>query len=701
MNPRPNRANALLVALLVAACNVSEPSGAPATSGVPGASSAAGSSAPPPSGAPGIVGADATSGDLITAAYEAGTLDRATALLHRLQAAAGDDRLPVEFRGAAGSRAEEDGASSLVLAEWATFTDAQRDAFTPYVVRPTDPRSVWAPAATAVAARVLLANHQPPVTAAGCVDGFLREQVPGIPVVVWGQCGGSSESRALAKVEEVVAYISDLWGPMTDLMGDPLGDANDPNDRYPDPPEGADGLLDIYVVESSLSAHGRQLSNAALASTYAAPPFVGPARSAATSSYIVVDGGAQGGDALRSTMAHEFFHSLQYAHNNIGTMYGSNQAGWSRHWFIEASATWSEHRFVPAGRATEVYPRFSGDFQQTSRALASVAGDNEYASWVWPYFMAQENGPESIGAVWRDLEGVIGFDAAQETLERELSFTDRFRDFAVRAWNIDLQPGDAIDPLFQADDPAFPDDVPSGPRLVSDIAVPVGGPIRRSVDLPALWAQYTDLIPDADARTVEFDFSGVTPADALDVDLLIRTEDGWLRRDGDDGPICNAKEIIVVMVNHEPVGNVASGTWTVTGRAEPCSDANWSITLEGAKAGAGSYSGRDDDIYCSIDDTGAWSVDFQTDFSGDIYGARARTNPQSVSVNTRFAMDDPGDWDWQERFAMPGSVTITGDTASEPWTAHVEASWNDGSEQHPIPLSLTVDVTCTEWYRMP
>ena len=37
-----------------------------------------------------------------------------------------------------------------------------------------------------------------------------------------------------------------------------------------------------------------------------------------------------------------------------------------------------------------------------------------------------------------------------------------------------------------------------------------------------------------------------------------------------------------------------------------------------------------------------------------------------MSVNTRWAMDDPLDWDWGENYALPGSVTITGDTTADP-----------------------------------
>ena len=45
-----------------------------------------------------------------------------------------------------------------------------------------------------------------------------------------------------------------LWGPETDLMGVPPGDANVPNDDYGDTPETGDGLIDIYLLDSASPA---------------------------------------------------------------------------------------------------------------------------------------------------------------------------------------------------------------------------------------------------------------------------------------------------------------------------------------------------------------------------------------------------------------------------------------------------------------
>lgn len=705
---------ALLVVALVAGCGGDEPSvpGGSGTAGSPGPA-VSGATASPGSGASPAVDADGEAlmpGDLISAAVETGTLAPASGLLYRLQAAAGDDRVPAEYRGPA---TEDDGASTLVLAGWDGFTDEQRAALLPYVVRPTDPRSIWAssgPAAgtgggttdtggttddTIDSGRVILAAARFPETASGCVDGFLREEVPGIPMVVWGQCGGASESAVLARVEEVIADMSDLWWPMTSVMGEPLGDANDPGDSFPDPPEGADGMLDIYVVDTSVSSHGRPLDNSALATTHATAPMAGPAGAETTSSYIVVDGSAPGGAAFKSTLAHEFFHSLQFAHNNIGLMVSrptvDGPVAWDRFWFLEASATWSEHQFVPEARSTEVYPRFTETFQSTARSLSSIKGDNEYASWVWPFFMAQENGPESVGYTWFDLEGVSGFDALQGVVGREVPFETRFRDFAVRSYNTELTPGKAIDPRFQDADPSFPQEAPAGPKAQNDVEVPVGEALNFETTLPSLWARYVDLVTDNSPK-VELDFDRLSPAGSFDVDLLIKTDTGWSRRPGGTTIVCNADRIVVVLANHDPA-NAASvkGTWTAKGSEEACNDGNWSVTLTGGKAGAGTYSGRADGVMCDQMQDGTWQFAVIHTNTTDL--RHVTGNAQSISIMSRWAMDDPSDWGAQ--LGMEGaSISVTGDKTTNIWTMHAEASWHDVETD--ADLSSTVDLTCSE-----
>ncbi len=692
----------LAAALLVAACGADTPSGAPTGSGTPLATSLTG---PAPSGSVGQPGD--TSTELITAAYEAGRIDRATALLYRLQASVGDDRLPGEFRALT---LEDDGAADIALAEWDTFTAEQQAAMRPYLVRPTDPGSVFAPASVAAGGAVQLASTRL-AAASACSNGFMRTPAPDdIPLVVWGQCGGE-DAVMEARMEDVLAVMTEAWGPMTALMGWPLGDANVEGDDLADSPEAGDGLLDVYVVAASVSAHARRIdlgeNPAALAVTRGAPPFTGPRGAEASSSFIVVNGVATGGNAFRSTIVHEFFHSLQFAHNNRGTIVTGAPgagAGWVRHWFMEASAVWAEHQFVPAARTTEVYPRF-GTFQSSEESLSSIVGSNEYDSWVWPFFMVQEADPGVIGSAWMDLEGIDGFDAIQQALDGEVSFTGRFRDFAVRAYNQDLQPGDPIDPMFSDADAGFPDDAPSGARLLADQVIGAGSELSFDTNLPSLRAMYVDLAPDSDNLAIEFDWSGLSPADARDVDVLVETQrDGWQRRSEPDR-VCKAKRVLVVLSNHDPRRETTvTGSWKAIGSDKPCDDGNFTVTLTGAKAGAGTYEGTAESIDCSTDGTGNWRAGFYTADDPDIIAidvaTRGGDSPlPAMQVITRQGWTDPhGPWKVGE--GSHAAITITANDADSPWTIHAQASWVEigGTAYNDpgTPLSIIVDLTCTE-----
>jgi hypothetical protein len=696
---------ALGLVIVLAACGGGDATPVPAggtagPSASPGAATAEpaapGSSAAPESTAAPSSSSDGATGDRITDAYESGAIDRPTALLLRLQASAGDPALPAEY-GAPGI--EDSAVTAIVVSEWDTFTDAQRDAFLPYVVRPTDPRSMFAQSATASGdgAGIVLASTrqaaQATLTAASCSDGFASKVVDGIPIKVWGQCGGLSEIAVLQLIDEVAADVAEAWGPLVDLMGDPVGDRNDPSDSFPDAPEGDDGLLDIYVVAGSVGGRQRELTTDALATTYATGPLGGPRGAETTSAFMVVDWTAGAGLALRSTIVHELFHALQYAHNNLGTVLpGRDGERWERWWFTEASATWSEHEFVPSARAGEVYPRIS-TFQEASVGLSSVREYNEYASWLWPLFMRQEEGDDAVGRAWRRVEGLSEAFELHNALSGIVSFDERFGDFAVRAYNQVLEPGDPIDPDFRDLDPAFPDEGPVDPRAEYDVQFPDSGVVERSVSMPALWTHATDLVTDG-YPTVTFDFSRMTGLTGFTIDLLVKTEaDGWQRRPGSIGKVCNAERVIVVIGNPNPSrGADSNGTWSATGSQDPCNDGNWTVTLTGAKNGAGTYSGRAGSIDCYEDASGKWQFTVYLPVDGDI---RLLTGSEdSLHIITRFAMDDP--IDWGAGFQRDYEIRVTGDKSQEPWTVHAEAAWHDAVTDSD--LSSRVDVTCSEWF---
>ena len=402
------------------------------------------------------------------------------------------------------------------------------------------------------------------LTADACVDGFVRKEVPDLPVVVWGQCAGLSDAEALASTDEVAADVEAAWGPLSELMGDPIGDANNPDDTFPDAPEGDDGLLDVYVVAGLVNGRARSITTDAIATTYPAPPLAGPPAALTTSAYMVVDRTRGSGAHLKSTIVHELFHAFQFAHNNGGLVQlGPDGRPWKMHWFMEASAVWSEHEFVPEARDPEVY-RWVDDFQEASVGLASNKDGNEYASWLWPLFMRQEEGPEIIGATWFNLEGVSGFDNLQQAIGQDVPFEDRFRDFAVRAYNQHLEPGDPIDPAFWDLDPTFPDEPPVEPRAEIGVEVPPDGKVERSTSMPPLWSHSTALIT-VDVPTVTFDFDSLsgTPVTA---DLLVLTKDRWERRPGNSGKVCDAEQVIVILANADPSrGADTTATWSATG----------------------------------------------------------------------------------------------------------------------------------------
>ena len=127
---------------------------------------------------------------------------------------------------------------------------------------------------------------------------------------------------------------------MTNLMGPPIGDSNVGNTGTAISPEGGDGLIDIYLVNRAVTQHGRNISSGAGAMTYGAAPHGGPAQARTASGYIVVNALRYTGNTFKSTLAHEFFHVLEQAHNDQGILYApkGTTGRWVDPWFVEASA---------------------------------------------------------------------------------------------------------------------------------------------------------------------------------------------------------------------------------------------------------------------------------------------------------------------------------------------------------------------------
>ena len=510
----------------------------------------------------------ASSAGLIREALAEGRIDRGTALLYRLYATTADPKLPEEFTG---QWSEDNVAFASAARLYPTLSGDLQAAIRPFIVRPTDRASVWAgrtvppearseiPSRTVSPVGHLLGNLPMPFPNAAfpCVNNWISTQVsPNIPVVIWAPCGAE---RGLNNVRNMMAG---LWQPMTAFMGPPILDANIADDDYPDCPECGDGKLDIYLALASEDRSREIEISDALGFCVVTAPVVGAAGREASSSYIVIDYVAHASDAdLENTIAHEFFHSLQDAHNSLG-MWSGPEGDEESHWFVEASATWAEFNFVPHGRFETPYQRFI-DFQRAVIPLGATGGD-AYREWGWPLFMHQERRASSISAAWQAFEDQTGTLNLQQRLNAQLPFASQFREFAVRVWNQRLMPGDPIPKRFEQMDPDFPGNIPGQPRLRYDETLTVQGeteaPRPYIVYPEALQVTYARFKVDDLVGKIQFDFSGITPSSRLDVDALLEIRDkGWERRDlgtGEktlclDKPKDDVKTIILVLSNHD------------------------------------------------------------------------------------------------------------------------------------------------------
>lgn len=588
--------------VLVAACDTPHPTPSPSPALTPAASQAVTASPRPTLGEPAVHQPSAA--ELIEAGVRDGVIDRVTGFLYRFYAQWGDVRLPEAYRGAW----SEDGDVALLAEEaLGSFTPDEQERLRPFLVRPTNPDSYWSDAAVNGAVRAQGARLSALNVAPACVDLWARFDMPALPVTIWGRCrvdaNGAATNALAGSVDQVAGFMTDLWTPMTNLMGKPIGDkflAGAQGVLEPD--EAGDGRLDIYVVETPSVSYLRKVTNDALAVTRVAAPF----HQGTSSAYMVVDPTRAGSAAIfKSTVAHEFFHVLGDSYNATGkfSCQYPKPAGpcasdsKASHWFSEASATWAEHHFVPEARDTEIYDARFRYFLPGARSLSETQEANQYESFMWPLFMEQEsaNGDRIIADTWKALKGKSTWADIQAAVDAQLPFKDHFRDFAVRVWNEKLEPGDPIKPRFQALDPGFPT---TPPYLISPAAryrtpPTILNPFFQTTypfteDLPDLWASYYDLSVDSAAKRLTFDFGGLQPNAELDVDALVKIRDvGWERRKLSlpvsrwclDLPADAIEQVILVLSNHSmQPNNHVKGDWTVKAEPNGCTGVTGSVT---------------------------------------------------------------------------------------------------------------------------
>ncbi|QWC84376.1 hypothetical protein KLP28_12425 [Nocardioidaceae bacterium] len=100
--------------------------------------------------------------------------------------------------------------------------------------------------------------------------------------------------------------------------------------------------------------------------------------------------------SLRETIAHEFFHAVQFAYDAVEDL-----------WFMESTATWIED---------ELYDRANGNrnyLDESQLAFPNLPIDDplgRYGNWVFMRWLSERFGPSIVLQAWRQADSVAGPD---------------------------------------------------------------------------------------------------------------------------------------------------------------------------------------------------------------------------------------------------------------------------------------------------
>lgn len=464
-----------------------------------------------------VEAAQPRSQELIAQALAAGRIERGTALLYRAYAQLGDARLPPELAGS-GSAEEDIGLARDIERERATLSADALAALEPFLVRPDDPRSVFSSAGGPATGRASASKGARRTAAERC-SGAQREWITlrsgAHPVRAWTLCTEVATLRPQQHLKRVIEVVDKVYGSMVALMGPAVPDL------------WGDGTIDIYIVPPlDGAAPPREDGYTQLTGVRGLAVPQAPFAGTTGSGYILIPSRRMDQQGHATTLIHELFHVLQFAHNFKLEDF----------WFYEASATWASVHFnrtapvLPADNALVHTERFA-PYQRTAFSLLRTDGRHEYMSYIWPHFMEHKGDKALIGGAWRQLAQVASTAGANDVLASVFPFREHFRDFAYRNLNRDYLPGDAL-PKSKRHvdlDRTFPDALhqPQNRPPKLRIGTSTTQAMQLAAPLEPLAAGYFDAEVDDDAvREVVFELGGVQ-LDGIDVDALVKIDGIW------------------------------------------------------------------------------------------------------------------------------------------------------------------------------
>ncbi len=185
----------------------------------------------------------------------------------------------------------------------------------------------------------------------------------------------TDRNRVPDYVEEVAATFDAVWKLQVRNLG------------YRDPLDDGDGLFDVYIQQLGTSGvYGQTWPNSL--------------GNPVTSAYLTVDNdytdriyATRGLDGLHVTVAHEFFHAIQFAYNARDLT-----------WWHEATATWMEDVAYDDVNDYFQYTRFVLDSPAVSLdSQPNLQDGHQYGACIYVHYLDQVFGRRTIRETWEGL----------------------------------------------------------------------------------------------------------------------------------------------------------------------------------------------------------------------------------------------------------------------------------------------------------
>ncbi|MDQ2805657.1 MAG: hypothetical protein M3Z04_01860, partial [Chloroflexota bacterium] len=409
-----------------------------------------GTANPPPTAitgdeSPTATPAPPTTLDNIRSAEQAGTVSRATAWLYRVERVLNPSALPSEVKGVdqpslwsrltGAGRTVRTAATAQVhqavtalgqaTRHWSEIPAELKAKFQPYRTRPSDPTSFWYAQFIAPSAARVPGLGAPTAAAAT----FVAVDAAHTPLRVWYLKSRSSSDAVLAKQLAAEIDSTGMWAKEQAVMLNhtPCSDAGLADN-------GGDGRLDVYLVPPGRGAArpdsgGDKQKMPAASSDYEIDGLTIPQDTdgSCPSRDFMMLNTDQDWNSLKTTMAHELFHTFQDSFVQTDDAY----------WWDEASAVWAQDLIYPTDDE-EQNQLEAGNWANYDGVVGplDLFDDNglaQYGAYIWPFYLTHRPGgdPRLIGQFYEAGTSKSPIKVFHDTP----GWNDRFKEFALWNWN--------------------------------------------------------------------------------------------------------------------------------------------------------------------------------------------------------------------------------------------------------------------------